>query len=74
MQGMTLQMEEKKVGNTKMIMEIKMMGNTMQRIVINQANAYMEMQGQRMDLKGDDEDSVMKGLPLFTELFCTVQI
>ena len=36
-----------------MIMEIKMMGNTMQRIVINQANAYMEMQGQRMDLKGD---------------------
>lgn len=67
-------MEEKKVGNTKMIMEIKMMGNTMQRIVINQANAYMEMQGQRMDLKGDEKDAVMEGLPLFPELFCTDQI
>lgn len=74
MQGMTLQMEEKKAGNTKMIMEIKMMGNTMQRIVINQANAYMEMQGQRMDLKGDEKDAVMEGLPLFPELFCTDQI
>lgn len=74
MQGMTLQMEEKKVGNTKMIMEIKMMGNTMQRIVINQANAYMEMQGQRMDLKGDEKDAVMEGLPLFPELFYTDQI
>lgn len=74
MQGMTLQMEEKKAGNTKMIMEIKMMGNTMQRIVINQANAYMEMQGQRMDLKGDEKDAVMKGLPLFPELFYTDQI
>lgn len=74
MQGMTLQMEEKKAGNTKMIMEIKMMGNTMQRIVINQANAYMEMQGQRMDLKGDEKDAVMEGLPLFPELFYTDQI
>lgn len=74
MQGMTVQMEEKKADNTKMVMEIKMMGNTMQRIVINQTNAFMEMQGQKMDLKGDEKDAAMEGLPLFPELFYSDKI
>ena len=73
-QGMTIQMEEKKEVNTKMVLEIKMMGNTVQRFVINEADAYMEAQGQKIPLEGAQKEDMLEGLPLFPELFYTDQI
>lgn len=68
-QGMTLEMDEKKAENTKMAMEIKMMGNTMQRIVINGAQAFMEAQGQKIPLPDTEKEATMAKLPIFPELF-----
>lgn len=69
MQGMTLQMEEKKAANNKMSLEIKMMGNTMQRIVINEKEAFMEVQGQKVPMPPAQKEAAELGLPLFPELF-----
>lgn len=69
LQGMTVQMEEKKANNTQMAMEIKMMGNTMQRIVINPQEAFMEMQGQKVPLPPAQKEAALAGLPIFPELF-----
>ena len=68
-QGMTLEMDEKKAENTKMAMEIKMMGNTMQRIVINGSQAFMETQGQKIPLPDTEKEATMAKLPIFPELF-----
>ena len=69
LQGMTIQMEEKKADNTKMSMEIKMMGNTVQRIVINSEAAFMEAQGQKIPIPKAQKEASQASLPIFPELF-----
>ena len=68
MQGMTLEIESKKTNTQQSFLAVKMMGNVMQKQVINKTEGYMEAQGQRMPM---DADALAKALPdtaVFAEL------
>ena len=68
MQGMTLEIESKKTNAQQSFLAVKMMGNVMQKQVINKTEGYMEAQGQRMPM---DADALAKALPdsaVFAEL------
>ena len=68
MQGMTLEIESKKTNAQQSFLAVKMMGNVMQKQVINKTEGYMEAQGQRMPM---DADALAKALPdsaIFAEL------
>ena len=68
MQGMTLEIESKKTNAQQSFLTVKMMGNVMQKQVINKTEGYMEAQGQRMPM---DADALAKALPdtaVFAEL------
>ena len=68
MQGMTLEIESKKTNAQQSFLTVKMMGNIMQKQVINKTEGYMEAQGQRMPM---DADALAKALPdtaVFAEL------
>lgn len=67
-QGMALEMEMKMTNQTQMIMEMKMMGSVIQKRVINQDKAYMEMQGQRMDINGEPLEQMIATAQIFPEL------
>ena len=38
----------------QMRVEVSMMGNVMQKTVVNQTKGYNEMQGQKMEMKGEE--------------------
>ncbi|MCH1418614.1 MAG: insulinase family protein [Flavobacteriaceae bacterium] len=68
MQGMTLEIESKKTNAQQSFLAVKMMGNVMQKQVINKTEGYMEAQGQRMPM---DANALAKALPdtaVFAEL------
>lgn len=68
MQGMTLEIESKKTNAKQSFLAVKMMGNVMQKQVVNKTNGYNEAQGQRMPM---DATALAKALPdtaVFTEL------
>ena len=68
MQGMTLEIESTKTNAQQSFLAVKMMGNVMQKQVINKTEGYMEAQGQRMPM---DADALAKALPdtaVFAEL------
>ena len=68
MQGMTLEIESKRTNKQQSFLAVKMMGNVMQKQVINKTEGYMEAQGQRMPM---DADALAKALPdtaVFAEL------
>jgi hypothetical protein len=45
-----------------------MMGNVMQKMVINSSKGYNEMQGQKIELKGKEFENALKDAALFPEL------
>jgi glutamine cyclotransferase len=51
-----------------MRVEVSMMGNVMQKMVINPSGGYNEMQGQKMDLKGKEFENALKDADLFPEM------
>ncbi|MGB1449072.1 MAG: M16 family metallopeptidase [Flavobacteriaceae bacterium] len=68
MQGMTLEIESKKTNAQQSFLAVKMMGNVMQKQVINKNEGYNEAQGRRMPM---DADALAKALPdtaVFAEL------
>ena len=68
MQGMTLEIESKRTNTQQSFLAVKMMGNVMQKQVINKTEGYNEAQGQRMPM---DTDALVKALPetaVFVEL------
>lgn len=68
MQGMTLEIESKKTNAQQSFLAVKMMGNVMQKQVVNKTEGYNEAQGQRMPM---DAAALAKALPdtaVFTEL------
>ena len=68
MQGMTLEIASKKTNQQQSSLLVSMMGNTMQKQIINKDRGYNEAQGQRMDM---DADALSKALPdtaIFPEL------
>src|SRR5690606_38990091 len=52
----------------KVMMDIKMMGNTMQKIVFDGKDSYMEAQGQKMPLPAEQKTEMAKDSELFPEL------
>ena len=68
MQGMTLEIESKKTNTQQSFLAVKMMGNVMQKQVVNKTEGYNEAQGQRMPM---DATALAKALPdtaVFAEL------
>ena len=52
-QGTALEMTSKVTSSNKLIVEMKAMGMTMMKQVVNDKGAYVSQQGQRKDLEGD---------------------
>lgn len=67
-QGTSLSMETTTTDKNQMIFEMKVMGNSMQKIVVNQTQGYMMMQGQKMDLEGDMLTQSIEDAKIFPEL------
>ena len=68
MQGMALEVATHKTNQKQALTELKMMGNMMQKQVINKEYAYMEMQGQKIDLEGVVLDQMIAGAAIIPEL------
>ena len=68
MQGMTIQLSNQQTSKKQMKVEVSMMGNVMQKTVVNQTQGYNEMQGQKMEMKGDELENALKEASLFPEL------
>lgn len=66
-QGMDMSMKLVQAKGGKMMMEMKMMGNTLQKIVFDGKDGYMEGQGQKKSLN-DKQKSAMIEPELFPEL------
>lgn len=67
-QGMVLEVLAQKTNQQQALTEMKMMGNVMQKQVVNKNYAYMEMQGQKMDMEGAVLDQMLEGAAIFPEL------
>ena len=68
MQGMILEVSSQKTNQLQALTETKVMGNLMQKQVINKDYGYMEMQGQKIDLEGDVLEQMLDGASIFPEL------
>jgi predicted Zn-dependent peptidase len=68
MQGMTIRVSKQQTAKKQMRVEVSMMGNVMQKMVINPSGGYNEMQGQKMDLKGKEFENALKDADLFPEM------
>ncbi|HQX03989.1 MAG TPA: insulinase family protein [Flavobacterium sp.] len=67
-QGMALEMTTKVTSSNKLAVEMKAMGTTMMKQVVNENGAYMVQQGQRKDFTGDDLKEMQAGAVPFEEL------
>jgi zinc protease len=67
-QGMALEVLSQKTNEKQALTEMKMMGNVMQKQVVNKDYAYMEMQGQKMDMEGEVLNQMIEGAAIFPEL------
>ena len=67
-QGMTLEVESQKTNQQQVLTEMKVMGNVMQKQVVNKDYAYIEMQGQKMDLEGKLFEQMLADAAIFPEL------
>lgn len=68
MQGMTIQVSNQQTAKNQMRVEVSMMGNVMQKMVINASKGYNEMQGQKMEMKGEELENALKNVAIFPEL------
>ena len=67
-QGMEMTMKMIFGNGGKMAMDMKMMGNTVQKIVFDGKDGYMEAQGQKMPLTAEQKAEMAKDNELFPEL------
>ena len=68
MQGATIEVISQKNNKRQAITELKMMGNVMQKQVVNKDKAFMEMQGQKIDFEGQTLKDMIQIAALFPEL------
>ena len=68
MQGMQLQIKSKKTNQKQSSLEVSMMGNVVQKQVINKDKGYMEAQGQHIDLAGEELENAIMDSQIFPEL------
>jgi len=67
-QGTPLSIETTVTDNKQLLLEMKMMGNTMQKQVVNQTQGYMMMQGQKIDFEGELLTKSIEQAQIFPEL------
>lgn len=67
-QGMALEMITVQAKGGKSILEIKMMGNTMQKIVFDGKEGYIQAQGQKMPLPEESKTELRAVKEVFPEL------
>ena len=67
-QGMNLDMTMVKAKGGKMLMDMKVMGNSMQKVVFDGANGKMTAQGQTMDLPAEMKAEFANDKELFPEV------
>ena len=60
-----------KTAPSKLAVEMKAMGMTMMKQVVNEKEAYMVQQGQRKDFTGDDLKDMQDATGTFKELKLT---
>ncbi|TLP82591.1 insulinase family protein [Maribacter sp. ACAM166] len=68
MQGMKLYLEVKKTANDQFMQNIKMMGNSISKQVLDGNKGYMINQGQRKDLSDEDINKIKEESAPFPEL------
>ncbi len=67
-QGTALEMTSKTTSSNKLAVEMKAMGMTMMKQVVNDKGAYVTQQGQRKDLEGDKLAEVKASATPFDEI------
>ncbi|QCX54283.1 pitrilysin family protein [Elizabethkingia sp. JS20170427COW] len=67
-QGMDMDMTMIQAQGAKMMMDIKMMGNTVQKIVFDGKDGYMMVQGQKMPFPAEQKTEMAEKKDLFPEL------
>jgi len=68
MQGMVLELELKKTTKNQFMQDIRMMGNSMQKQVIDGDSGYMMAQGQRKDMSEEELNAIKEESAAFPEL------
>lgn len=68
MQGMTIQVSNRQTAKKQMLVEVSMMGNVMQKTVVNSSKGYNEMQGQKMEMKGEELENALRDTAVFPEM------
>lgn len=68
MQGMKLNLEMKKTSKNQFMQDVKVMGNSMSKQVINDGSGYMVMQGQRKDMEEEELKKAREESAPFPEL------
>ncbi len=68
MQGMTIQISNRQTANKQMRVEVSMMGNIIQKMVLNPSKGYNEIKGKKMEMKGEELENAFKNAALFPEL------
>ncbi|MGB5356725.1 MAG: pitrilysin family protein [Eudoraea sp.] len=67
-QGMQLELNVKKTSKDQFMQNLKMMGNSMQKQVVNGNTGYMMTQGQRKDLTAEELSKIKEEASPFPEL------
>lgn len=68
MQGMKLELEMKKTTKDQFMQDVKVMGNSMQKQVLDGDKGYMVVQGQRKDLSPEEVAKIKEESAAFPEL------
>ena len=68
MQGMKLDLEMKKTDKSQFMQDVKMMGNSVSKQVLNGDKGYMVNQGQRLDFSEEEISKIKKEAVPFPEL------
>ena len=68
MQGMTLEISSKKTTEQQSALVVSMMGNPMQKQIINKDKGYNEAQGQRMEMDDNALNEALVETAIFPEL------
>ena len=68
MQGMTIQILNKQTNKNQLLTEVSMMGNIMQKTVLNQTKGYNETRGKKTEMTGKELEESIKDAIIFPEL------
>lgn len=67
-QGMDMNITQIQAKGGKTVMEVKMMGQTIQKMAFDGKDGYMSAQGQKMPIPDDEKKSMQKETEIFPEL------